>query len=334
VVTLHGPTTLTFGQDATFTADRRDPDDDPLTLTWSWAAGPCPGDVSRSAWPSQPMTATETFTLPASALAGQACVWAFVTDVHGATAAANLTVVPQDRPPHAQVALVAPAAPASIYPLYTTFEVSADGSTDPDGDPLVSDWPPLQGPTASTATLVPCPTATSKHRCFHADAPGTYVVTVKTTEDIGSRGQPFSDTATLSVAVAPDAIPCLRARMPGEDTLHASPGEAKEFLVGWVDDDGDPYPSGPDGETDFRWYLTDASGATSVVPVLFPSYHLPAGRFVLGDTAKVRLEIRDRDQAKMAAVFAACGDAPFCQSSPGCVQRVTWTLTFDLPGGP
>ena len=339
-VTIDGPsTTVSYGSDATFTANATDRDGDPVTVTWRTSPGPCSDEVPPS---SSPASDPSGLTLTCTQVAGPLCVWAVVRDSHGATAATHANLMPVDGPPVAALALVTPSgalAPGTPFPLFTTFEI-ADASADPNHDKLTATWK-LEPPPNATATLVPCG-APPTHQCFVATAPGNYTVTVTATEDIGERGPALATTASLTLAVEKDQPPCLReytpVLLPNNAVLPSAP--ERPFSVLRVEDDGDPFeptasdsPRGPSakGEPLFRWSVwNEGDGLRTVHPISWPDYTLPS-RFQAGDRVAVRLEIRDRDTARMDALFAACGDEKdVCESAPGCVQRVTWHLLINL----
>jgi hypothetical protein len=346
-VVISGPSgPVSFGENATFTATATDRDGDPVSVSWHTSAGSCSDELPPSPWPASDPTGP-TFTSPP--VAGPLCVWAVVRDSHGATATAHFALTPADDKPLAAVTLIAPTAPtsrATLFPLFTTFEV-ADASTDANHDKLTTTWK-LEAPPNATATLVPCGTPPT-HQCFVATVPGSYAVTVTATEDIGDRGPALAATSQpLTLTVDKDQPPCLReytpVLLPNNVALHSALDNVRQFSARRVEDDGDPYepPTGDSprspgakGEPIFRWSIwNEDDGLRTVDPISYPSYQVPGARYQAGDRVAVRLEIRDRDTARMDALFAACGDEKdVCESTPGCTQRVTWHLVFDLSGG-
>jgi len=334
-VTVQKPDVVYFNSDVTFTASVKDADEDRVDLAWRHADGVCPPDFAPSSWPTTPASAGSSFDVNAGD--APSCVWVFATDSHGAVTVDHFPLEPVDRAPTLDLKVVSPTQPAVTYPLYTAFELAAVGA-DPDGDGLSTTWAPLAGPDGSSAMLAPC--TRDGHQCFTANVPGTYKVSATVKEEIGARGPALASAPqSLTLVVAPDALPCLGETSPALPTaggmLLSAPDEDRTFQVLAVQDDGDPFPSATGGTTSFRWSVTDPALVTTIAPPSFTAtYWLRAGLFQVGDTVYVRLDIKDRGSE--TRTLATCHDTdPFCEDPlrPGCLQRVTWKVVYGLPPG-
>ena len=97
-----------------------------------------------------------------------------------------------------------------------------------------------------------------------------------------------------------------------------------------VDDDGAPWPPGPQGGATFRWYVSTDGQTFQFVNNDYPTLPLAStGLYKTGDIVKVRVEVSDRNPTNDAAL-AGCDrrQDDLCQSVPGCFQRVTWSVDF------
>jgi len=333
-VTVQKPDVVYFNSVVTFTASVTDADGDRVDLAWRHADGVCPPDVAPSSWPRTPAAAGSSFDVNAGD--GPSCVWVFATDSHGAVAVDHFELKPVDRAPTLDLKVVSPTQPAVTYPLYTAFELAALGA-DPEGDGLSTTWAPLAGPDGSSAMLVPC-TRDGSHQCFTANLPGTYKVSATVKEEIGERGPALTSAPqSLTLVVAPDALPCLGETSPplpmAGGMLLSAPDEDRTFQVLAVQDDGDPFQVSTGGTTSFRWSVTDPNLVTTIAPPSFTSFFpLRGDLFHVGDTVYVRLDIKDRGSDTRS--LATCHDTDaFCEDPmrPGCLQRVTWKVVYGLP---
>jgi hypothetical protein len=259
---------------------------------------------------------------------GPFCVWLRVSDSHGATsnlAFREATVV--NTPPEVQLTLQQPGGNVlADFPLYADFRISAAATRDTDGDPLTLHWSWVSFPDRSAAILdMACsPTAPADlAACFHADVPGKYQVALEVSDgNLTGKG-------SLTVSVAADAPPCLRA--PGSDLPRriADPAEGQDFSV-TVTDDGDPWPpASPSyaaaGFPAFTWRIRRNGGeAQTVTGAGLATLPIAAGQFTVGDRAEITVEAADR----VPRPLDSCGTAPTCELVAGCAQRATWTVEF------
>lgn len=327
MVKIIPPDPLERGREAVFSATPEDPDRDALTLRWTHAAGDCPGSHERSVWPAQPWSDNQSYRVAASDTLSRFCVWAFVTDALGATGVATYQADPPNRPPTLTLRLAQPTA-AAEYPLYTTFALEAVAN-DPDGDALQMQWA-LDAPVGSSVTAADCGDPSRVTCQFTPDVPGTYHVTVGAGD-----GSTAPASAQLSLVVRADAPPCIDvdsltpAVTPPPARIARDPDADVTFSVLKVADDGDPFPGAPSGVTQFSWFVGRGGDPLVYVGHDFNEYTIPARTFRLGDEVRVRVEVRDRDGARIDTLLLSCSDeAPACGSVAGCYQRVTWRVAF------
>jgi hypothetical protein len=219
------------------------------------------------------------------------------------------------------------------FPLGSDFKFSAADSVDlepvdPAGPNFMWDH---SFPADSAAMFLPCADDMSQtFKCFTADVPGRYWVSVKLVDG------PRSSTDKVEFEVMPDAMPCLGDTHPDRTakTVSANLEKGKDFLVDGVDDDLDPFPF----RTSFRnaarfdWFVAGATGKFTLVQTGAPNtFHLAGDAFRLGDVARVRVQIRDRDNQRSQLEFDKCGDADTCPPTGStCIQRFTWNVDWDL----
>lgn len=321
------------GKDATFTATASDPDSDSFTLSWAQKNGQC----TALSDPPTPTESGERFPVKVENTTGPFCVWAFATDRYGAVGVLNRFVEPGNFPPVAMIALLTPAA-ATLYPLYTPFELS-NTSTDPEMDPFTSEWS-LDRPAGSTAQLIAngCTKAAAGNdvHCFTADVSGQYTVALKATTPNAPPSR-----ATMVLNVNKDTLPCIDMPDPKIDgTAPLDPTQAQSFTVGRVIDDGDPFPSPSPttGMAHFNWYFTLKGDILLKDDVLvavehdYPTLPIPPDQYHEGDVAKIRVQVYDRNRQTVDDVLKACGEAADqCAGDPTrptCYQRVTWTVNW------
>ncbi|HEV3030796.1 MAG TPA: hypothetical protein VG319_04100, partial [Polyangia bacterium] len=222
--------------------------------------------------------------------------------------------------PTAALDLVSPLG-SGPYPLGSTFRVSGARSTGADPMvPLGYVWKlELELAPTSLAALADCDgKGDMSVRCFVADVPGTYLVTLNAQNQTGQ-----SPPVSATYIVATDQPPCLDQTTPDVATTVTT---MTSFTVSSVSDDLDPYP----GTASMQWFVSEAGGPFVLREKDFPSFQLPQV-YSVGDVVRVRLEISDRDTERSAQAFLACGDADVCTQPsaihPGtCFQRVTWTV--------
>jgi PKD repeat protein len=163
---IGGPYRGEAGQAIAFAGSGSDPDQDPLTFAWSFGDG----TSASGAAVSHAFAGAGTFTVSLT-----------VSDGRGGSSAASTQVLiaASNHAPSARIS-VPPTASAGSAVLF-----SADGSTDPDSDPLTYSWSFGDGRSATGASP------------FHAfESAGTFTVTLVATDTRGA-----SSTATASITV-------------------------------------------------------------------------------------------------------------------------------------
>lgn len=212
----------------TFTAAAsQDPLGDGLTYRWTFGDGTSEqGRQVAHAW-TQPGTYPVTLT---------------VSDARGRTDEATTTirVGTPNRAPTADVVATTPSGdPADEASVGTTILFSAEGSSDPDGDPLTYDWRLGDGTSAEGAEV------------GHAfQAPGRYPVTVTVTDPEGA-----SDEATLPFPVTLARTWEDNLAAPNTTEAHAFPVAEGARVVANL-----TFPAGPLGGNDLDLVLRDPDG--------------------------------------------------------------------------
>lgn len=326
------------GKMATFMAQGMDPDQDQLTWTWGKAADKCPDSANTGNWPQSIMPGDSgspmTYDVPSSLTSGPFCVWAFATDRYGAVGVRNQNFAPLNNPPIAIIRVLTPT-PSDSYPAYSAFELSAEDSNDPDGDPLSYAWSLDQRAPQSMADFVACPGSSSVgdddlHRCLQADTSGQYIVGLTVGDGV------TTSHTSMTLMVLADRPPWIYATTPDFRTTpsHGDPTDPAPVLVTQVNDDGDPYPdpTAPLQTVHFTWYKGKNDDGLQYVDNDSPRLVLSASDYQIGDVANVRLEITDRQTAAIAAILKACRDADFCADPQDATHfiRVTWRVVMDL----
>ncbi|HET6151093.1 MAG TPA: hypothetical protein VFH68_26390 [Polyangia bacterium] len=321
------------GKDASFTFVATDPDDDPLDLSWGVASGACRDNFPSWTADHRPLAAGERqVVVEGSATLGPFCVCVFAEDSHHAKNDSCVDGTPVNRPPDTRLRLVSPGTPQP-FPLFSRVRVSGAETVDTDAAPgelIRYDWG-LTAPSSSTATLAPCDPNAALDRCFLADIPGTYSVTLQATDSLGA-----SYRFPLDVQIAEDRLPCIRHTTPELDNLiRDDDADAPRGLsVDVVDDDGDPYPGSVNGRTHFAWYSGLENGPMSSLGNDFNTF-VPGG-YRLGDVVQVRVVIGDRDKnaetIRLRLIQCGMNGDALCASAPGsdCILSVTWTVRFRL----
>jgi hypothetical protein len=346
------------GQSATFTAIGSDPDQDQLTWTWIAKQGDCPDARDPATWPHDTMAgepgAPATFVVSDQAYtkSPKYCVWAFATDRYGAVGAENLLVIPGDNAPVVTMQMVVDPGvvdppPGPVFPAYSTFQFTAVAS-DLDGDPLEYTWGLAQQPTGSRVTFSTCPGHSSPddddtRRCFTADLPGTYSVSVSV-----SANHLTANAISQPLMVLADAPPCIDATTPlfaVDPTANTKALTTQGYYpdqkirVDTVYDDGNPFPQLPDRDRPhFTWFLgTNDSGLHYVDNVDYQELPLSKSDYRQGDYVNARLEVKDQNGGAIDAILAACGNnADFCATPvipagrATCWVRVSWRIHLTL----
>lgn len=313
-----------------------DPDDVLQTTAWFFVSAPvptaslelsnCPGadanDKSKRCFIPEFADANTPYVIKA-----------LVSDGFEESSATDTFFVSPGNSPIARLVLKTPAE-ADSYPLGTTFHVSGEMSSDPDAIDMAKVEPIWPDPEqdlrpGSGVKLVECDEAKSKFdRCFRADSPGTYQVSLKVTD-----GTNVSTPAELFFKVDPESPPCLLETVPPANKENPAVAATidpekptKAFEVVKVRDDLDPYPPSPLGDqTTFRW-LVDSGAGYRQMGGDRPSFFLPTDGYQYGQEVSVRLEIFDRVTRAQAQTCTS----DFCETSSTCQQRVTWKVKFKL----
>jgi hypothetical protein len=344
VLTIDPPAVIRPGEPATFRATRSDPDEDGLSLRleWGFAGGACPStpeqfpDTDGAVFREE-----EDLTVPKEITTSVFCVWARVTDSHGARVSKQKTASPANRPPSAQIRLVKPIQAAQTYALFTSFHLQAivDDLDVPDLAGLRHSFG-LTRPLMAAPMLRECDEPGSlgsvQDLCFIATTPGTHRVRLSVSDPQNAEG-----TAVFEAVVAEDATPCIRDTEPRlmapPEVLRWNPEEEHKLEVTRVVDDGEPYPNeDPRNEErlmpTFHWSVSVGDQPpvfdTSAAPGDLNAFTIPPDRYGSGQRIRVQVEVHDRNVERSTTALLACGSEPLCAPVPGCLQRVSWTVVF------
>src|SRR5262249_54154596 len=131
-------------------------------------------------------------------------------------------------------------------------------------------------------------------RCFTADAPGDYTVTVTVSD-----GSNVSAPVSITVHVLADAMPCidLTSAQFATKTWPANAMLGTTLSVDRVIDDLDPFPNATSFQNTakFDWFVEEKEGFVLSSSGDLNTLTLGARVYSLGDEVKVRVQIRDRD---------------------------------------
>jgi hypothetical protein len=179
------PTHVTDGSGDTVAirADASDPDNDPLTYTWSATGGAIDGTGSQVRWN------------PAGAALGAYTITARVDDGRGGTTscAAEVRIDPRpNRPP----AISCSASPSSVQPGGRVHITAA--ARDPDNDPLTFAWQSTGGQVSGSGSEVDLDTS--------GLAPSSYTITGQVSDGRGG-------TAVCHAAITVEAPPAVEAKL-------------------------------------------------------------------------------------------------------------------------
>jgi hypothetical protein len=197
------------GTTVTYTATARDPDGDTISLVqWNRTQAPCinryiddPGNWPPTGWSTG--DPKNNLVLSGADTGSPFCVWAKVTDSHGAASVDVLPSGPGDQPPTVHLELVSPAE-SPAYPPGTQFVLTGQHSMDPDtafSDHLRFSWTLEAGPPITG--LMSCGDASMQ--CLVAPVPGNYAVRLRVTDDAG-----LFDTARMMFKVVQGPQPVAR----------------------------------------------------------------------------------------------------------------------------
>ena len=189
-----------------------------------------------------------------------------------------------------------------------------------------------------------------QHRCFYANVPGTYTVSLTISEIATGGSRTTSAPGTFVVVVDPDHPPCILQTKPDINSqliimsrngdLGGS-SDSRTFEVLDVADDCEPLPAtSPKKPAHFLWSINDSSRTPrgwSYSTNTGSSFTIDEAMFQNarpGDSIELRVEARDSvvDQHGAGAtcdseVVICCGGAA-CAGSSGCVRWTTWTVQF------
>ena len=326
---ISGPSELSRNVNGVYTVAAVDPDNQPLDIAWGHVLGDCTQDLLRPDGTNQvePKGFGKTYGVSLGTL-GPVCIWVRVRDSDGASASAATRVQIVNSAPIAVLSLAAAQAEGGIS-LYGETRVSAKDSSDPDLDyPLLYAWSIL-GPKGGTTRAEACADNQGDTLCFRPSDPGIHTISLLVTDNAGQPSSP----ATMQLVVKPDQPPCLRDTEQTTSLRLRRFDEAVAFGVA-VEDDGDPFPPRENEHSELRffWYFRQLSPQDSPWLPLVRSdrssaFRLPSQAFGQGDEVQVRVEVSDR--ASEAPVRCRPEDE-LCESSPGCTQRLTWTVRYWL----
>lgn len=165
------------GDMATVTCTASDPDNDPLTYTWSSTCGKVDGNGPTVRW------------LSAGVPVGSCTITAKVDDGRGGSASSsvNISVVPK---PNHPPTITCSADRTSVF-VGERVHITTNAS-DPDGDPLTYTWSTNGGQIVGSGAAVDLDTSGA--------APGNYTVTVRVDD---GRGGAADCTSTIEVKAVP-----------------------------------------------------------------------------------------------------------------------------------
>jgi hypothetical protein len=335
-ILVEDPSMLVRGSDIRFRAEVSDPDNpdnESLKVTWSHSEGDCSDTSSAPRTPGMGMS----YTVPGSYTGTDFCVRATVTDGYGAIARDEHPVRPDNQPPTIHLLVEGEDIRSGgwkqqdPFSLFRWIRFDATGTTDPDdGEGSLSfEWatlPPAQ-------PLVECPSDLAPFGpsiCAKPTQPGPLTVQLTVRDSSGKDMK-----VTRTVTVAEDGFPCLFQSTPDLATtaIFSAPDQAQTFTVMKVVDDGDPYDGdrfpatqGNDVNKIFTWFLGTADPLERQADTA-AYFRVPPGRFFLGDKARVRVEITDRNTMRSRDALASCKD-DICAAVPTCRQRMTWLIDY------
>jgi len=168
---------LDSGDAVAVTCTASDPDNDPLTWTWSSTCGKVDGTGSTVRW------------LSAGVPLGSCTITAKVDDGRGGSASSSVSVRVEPKPNHPPT-ITCSADRSSVF-VGERVHITTNAS-DPDGDPLTYTWRANGGRVVGTGAAVDFDTT--------GVAPGNYTITVRVDD---GRGGAADCTSTVEVKAVP-----------------------------------------------------------------------------------------------------------------------------------
>jgi hypothetical protein len=321
------------GQTVMVHATAYDPDGGNIRLEWSKAPGDCPIPLDPSQRPTNSSPSggpTFAFTFDGGA-PSTVCVWVLATDDQGATNFDAKPVSSQNRPPQAAITVLEPTNTVvnGRYELYSTFQVSAATSTDPDGDPLsMQMWMVLMPPPTAKDPIPQferCPgEMTDVIQCLDVrDAAGLWKIGLTVFD-----GLETSMVASQMLYVDDDHPACVSKTDPAvaASPIVLDPSESRTLTITEILDDGSPLPTPVDGThkpPTFQWKVSRNGGAPSTIAGYenLNALTLPANTYATGDEIVVTVTISDG-----VAMHLEPTCNPGCPT--GCPQSATWTVDY------
>ena len=351
---------------AKFKATVTDDEDRPQSWPLNWAVfnSPLPRCdwITAADWASPTVSATPldsstpyTFTPQTPVVV---CVCAQATDHHSAVGQGCLPPIT----PKPVIVDVSGETSGQPRPLCAQVHLSAACSTLSADDNIQFNWS-LQysgtDPRGKSVQLAACTggATDNSEQCFYAAGPGTYTVTLSTTDSVVPNGSITTATSdSFVIPVNGDTPPCIQRTDPdvyaqrillSRSTDVGGSYQSRIFRVLNVADDCEPYPL-PAGSTSmptqFHWsvydstqtpptwtYPTNTSDSFTVSQALFPKARP-------GDTIKLRVEARDtlvQDSYKSPAYQVCSSDTDICCGTSACggtpndcIRWTTWTVQF------
>jgi outer membrane protein OmpA-like peptidoglycan-associated protein len=178
------PTMVYFGSNdvVTVTCTASDPDNDPLTYTWSSSCGKVDGEGAKVRW------------LSAGVPVGTCTITAKVDDGRGGSASSSVSVSVEPKPNHPPT-ITCSADRSSVF-TGEKVHITTNAS-DPDGDPLTYTWRANAGQIVGSGAAVDFDTT--------GLAPGNYTITVRVDDGRGGAADCSSMVEVKAVPPPPQA---------------------------------------------------------------------------------------------------------------------------------
>jgi hypothetical protein len=190
---------------------------------------------------------------------------------------------------------------------------------------------PEQAPASASATFRATTSYTAA--CLYPTDGGStgtlprYSVTVRVSD-----GTSTLTSNALEVSVRSDLRPCIVDTSPPAGHYVIDRSQPQELMVLRTVDDLDMYPPVKSGaQPTFVWSIWRTTDPTwRVVPEhAQASYTLDPSELALGETVRVQVEARDRNDAMMCNPDVACGTTGSCLL-PSLIDTCVWATTWEL----